>query len=133
MTDTWLPLNQYPGKPSFLTEPMYFHSKPVLTHRKPVLIKNNGDLIVAVAEWLIAQGHLSDSDCPISTRRAEYYYLVNTRPEHSDGSPMTSPRKLSNGLYIEGKHTSYEVLLRSEDLLKKFGEDPAQFGLSPNT
>ena len=93
-------------------------------------IKNNGDLVEAVAEWLIEQGHLSERDCPISTPRAEYYYLVNTRPVHSDGSPMVSPRQLSNGLYLEARHSSYEVMLRSEDLLKKFGEDPARLGLS---
>ena len=123
MTERWVSLDEYPEKPSFLTKPMYLHSKPVP-------IKNNGDLIEAVAEWLIARGHLSESDCPISSPQAEYYYLVNTSPEHSDGSPMVSPRRLSNGLYLQARHSSYEVMLRSIELLQKFGEDPARLGLS---
>ena len=123
MTERWGPLDKYTSSPSFQTKPMYLHSKPVL-------IKNNGDLIAAVAEWLIAQGHLSESDCPISTPQAEYYYLVHTRPVHSDGSDMDPARKLSNGLYLQPRHSSYEVMLRSVWLLKKFGEDPARLGLS---
>lgn len=124
MANEWLPLNQYKvGETLSRGKPMYLHTKPVL-------INSYSDLIEAVAEWLIEQGHLSESDCPISTPRAQYRYLVNTNPSHSNGSPMKPCRQLSNGLYLLVGHNDIYNLQRSKYLLKRFGEDPARLGLS---
>jgi len=70
-------------------------------------IRHGKDVLVQVAEWLIAQGKLklSGAQLPlVLTRkggRGARRCLINDNPAHPGGHAFKSPHQLSNGLYIE--------------------------------
>jgi len=79
---------------------------PAWEGRQPRRMKIGSDVfeirysneITNTAEWLIRNGKLKRSDCPIPIGRKRY--LINTEPKHSDGDSFIQPKLLSNGLYI---------------------------------
>ena len=86
------------------------------------------DLIEQTAEWLIREGRLSPSDCPVAVGGMRKKFLIHTDPKHRDGSKMTNKR-LSNGLFLDAHLASRRIAWLCELLVVKLGEDPSQFSV----
>ncbi len=83
-------------------------------------ISNTFEILVNTANWLIENGKLKPSDCPVEIGRG-IRYLINKEMKHKDGTAFYSPKKLLNGLWIE-KHASTAARIDlAKRLLKKFG------------
>jgi hypothetical protein len=82
-------------------------------------VKYSYEILTKTAEWLIRQGKLKASDCPVPTGRKRN--LVNTEARHRDGEEFTAPRELSNGLWIETNHSTAGCIGLARRLLKMFG------------
>ena len=89
-------------------------------------INNWADLVVEVANWLVQEGKLSRSDCPVSLGKARNY-MINTTPYQSEVKKFISARKLSDGMYINTVFNAKQKISNSSNLLKEFGEDPSRF------
>ena len=86
------------------------------------------DLIEQTAEWLIREGRLSPSDCPVAVGGMRKRFLIHTHPKHRDGSNMAHKR-LSNGLFLDANLASRRIAWLCELLVKKLGEDASQFNV----
>lgn len=82
-------------------------------------IRFSNDILVNTAEWLIRQGKLRKSDCPVVIGPKRN--LVNAEPKHRYGEPFRAPRKLSNGLYIELNYSAADCINKARVLLERFG------------
>jgi hypothetical protein len=82
-------------------------------------IKTFKDIIVNTAEWLIRTGRLSQSVVPIQI--GPKTYLVNTTRNNPEGKSMFSPKKLSNGMYVETNASSYDAERWARKMLSVFG------------
>ena len=78
-------------------------------------------ILVNTADWLIRKGKLKDSDIPLKITRGRRY-LINRKPEHSDGTGFFSYKTLSNGFYIMTNNSSFQHENYARRLLEKFGE-----------
>ncbi|MGI5819663.1 MAG: hypothetical protein ACOX9R_16385 [Armatimonadota bacterium] len=80
-----------------------------------------------VANWLVGQGKLSTTHCPVVvTRRSGQgadRCLINTTAEHLDGSAFRSPVELQNGLVIETHASRKELERYAQRLLEWAGID----------
>ena len=118
-TSRWVRLHEYRGEPSPV--------RLIYPYGKYVPLEGHADMLKAVAEWLVSQGRISASDCPVSSPRARTDCLVNTEPLHPDGRTMRQYRQLSNGLYLHTSHSSYQTRNHCIWMLKRFGDDPSRF------
>ena len=84
------------------------------------------DMWAAVAEWLITNGHLGRSDCPVKPPKAKTSCLLNTDPAHADGRPFSTSRK-AGGIYIYTNQSPYQVRIHSIELVKIAGLEPSGF------
>ena len=96
-----------------------------------ITLENTDDILPALCEWLIGQGHLTKESCPImQSKRAKISCLVNTQPRHvqrvSGSAKFRDPVELSNGLYLEND-LSGSIAQRCGYLLDRFGMDAADF------
>lgn len=82
-------------------------------------INNTYEILINISEWLIKNGKLKGSDCPISSGPKRY--LVNTKPIRKDGQPMRAPKPLSNGLYVETHWDEPVTINCAKNLLERFG------------
>lgn len=78
------------------------------------------EILVNTANWLIKNGKLKPSNCPIEVARGKRN-LINREPKHKDSDDFISPKKLSNGLYIETNHNKDNCIYYAKRLLEKFG------------
>lgn len=89
---------------------------------KVVSIRDGAQMLVEVAEWLIKIKRLPH--IPIPDKAGKKRYLINSTPNHPDGSTFLDVKNLSNGFYLT---TNYPNKIKLEiviDLLKKAGMDP---------
>ena len=91
-----------------------------------MFVRSWANLFSQIAEWLIREGFLTNSHCPFSMGRSSKY-LIHTEQIHASGRVFDSPRRLSNGLYIECNYSGKSIARLSGQLLTEFGQDPAQF------
>jgi predicted type IV restriction endonuclease len=110
-----------------LTEtPVEFVSQNKKTPQKMKLgdkvfeINNAYEILINTANWLIENGKIKPSDCPIKVVRGKRY-LINTQPKHEDGSNFRASKKLSNGLWIEVHYSTADCINHAKRLLKRFG------------
>ena len=92
-----------------------------------VLVRSWPDLLFQTADSLVKKGLIAKGDCPITTGGQKNRYMINTEPVSSRGTKFHSAKKLSNGLYIECNFSAKDTARVCEQLLSKFGQDPAQF------
>lgn len=78
------------------------------------------EVLVLVANWLVDQGNLTLSDCPINLSKGKKRYLVSSTPVHPTGKEFFSPVKLSNGLYLETHASTQRNIHLAHSLLKKY-------------
>ena len=81
-------------------------------------IRNSYEVLINTAEWLIKKGKLKRSDCPIKIGRKRY--LINTVPKHPHRDFIT-PKKLSNGLYVDINVSRAQAITSARRLLEMFG------------
>ena len=77
-----------------------------------------------VAEWHVSTGKLISDACPIWSGRSKY--IVNTDPQHSNGSAFNQPRRLANGLFVDTPYDAEGLLKSAKSLLWHFGKDAAE-------
>jgi len=82
-------------------------------------IRNSYEILITTANWLIKQGKLKPTDCPIGTGYKRN--LINKDPKHKFGENFRAPKKLSNGLWIEVHHSTAGCINNARRLLEKFG------------
>jgi hypothetical protein len=82
-------------------------------------IQNSYEILVNTANWLIKNGKLKLSDCPVGIGPKRY--LVNKEPKHKYGDDFRAPKKLSNGLWIETHYSTASCINYAKRLLEKFG------------
>ena len=91
-----------------------------------MFVRSWANLFSQTAEWLIREGFLAKDHCPFSMGRSSKY-LIHTEQIHASGRVFDSPRRLSNGLYIECNYSGKAIARMAGQLLAEFGQDPAQF------
>jgi len=83
-------------------------------------LRNSFEILVNTANWLIKNGRLRPSDCPVGIGRGKRN-LINKEPKHKYGSDFRAPKKLSNGLWIEAHYSTAGCINYAKRLLEKFG------------
>ena len=77
------------------------------------------EILCHTAEWLIKNGFLSASDCPIKFPGSKRF-LINSEPYHENGHEFFSPKQLSNGRYLEAHAGAESLINNAHKLLKRF-------------
>jgi len=83
-------------------------------------LRNSFEILVNTANWLIKNGKLRPSDCPVGIGRGKRN-LINKEPKHKYGDDFRAPKKLSNGLWIEAHYSTAGCIKYAKRLLEKFG------------
>jgi hypothetical protein len=83
-------------------------------------LRNSFEILVNTANWLIRNGRLKPSDCPVGTGGTKRY-LINKEPKHKYGGDFRAPKRLSNGLWIETHYSTARCINYAKRLLEKFG------------
>jgi len=83
-------------------------------------LRNSFEILVNTANWLIKNGKLKPSDCPVGIGRGKRN-LINKEPKHKYGGDFRAPKKLSNGLWIEAHGSTASLINYAKRLLEKFG------------
>jgi hypothetical protein len=83
-------------------------------------LHNSFEILVNTANWLIKNGRLKPSDCPVGIGRGKRN-LINKEPKHKYGSDFRAPKKLSNGWWIETHYSTAGCINYAKRLLEKFG------------
>lgn len=86
-------------------------------------LRNSFEILVNIANWLIKNGKLKPSDCPVGIGHGKRN-LVNKEPKHKYGDDFRAPKKLSNGLWIETHYSTASTINYAKRLLEKFGVSP---------
>lgn len=86
-------------------------------------LRNSYEILINTANWLIENGKLKSSDCPIGIGGGKRN-LVNKEPIHKYGDSFRAPKKLSNGLWIETHYSTASSINYAKRLLEKFGVLP---------
>jgi hypothetical protein len=82
-------------------------------------LRNSFEILVNTANWLIKNGKLKPSDCPVVAGPKRN--LINKEPKHKRGDNFRAPKKLSNGLWIETSYSTAGCIIFAKRLLEKFG------------
>ncbi len=83
-------------------------------------LRNSFEILVNTANWLIKNGKLKPSDCPVGIGRGKRN-LINREPKHKYGDGFRTPKRLSNGLWIETHYSTVGTINYTKRLLEKFG------------
>lgn len=86
-------------------------------------LHNSLEILVNAANWLIKNGKLKPLDCPVGIGRGKRY-LINKEPKHKYGDDFRSPKKLSNGLWIDTHGSTAAIINYTKRLLERFGVSP---------
>jgi hypothetical protein len=84
-------------------------------------LNDSYDILVNTANWLIKNGKLKSSDCPVTVGRMKDRYLISKESKHPKGNDFIAPKKLSNGLWIEAHYSTAMCKDYAKKLLEKFG------------
>jgi len=82
-------------------------------------IRNSYEILITTANWLIKQGKLKLTDCPVGIGYKRN--LINKEPKHKYGGDFRAPKKLSNGLWIDVHYSTAGCINTARRLLEKFG------------
>ena len=96
-----------------------------------VLITTWKAILVEVARWLISNNLLNASHCPIPVKDGSRRYLISaSNPTHGTGVPFrTDSHKVYriDGFYITANYGGEDLIKYTQRIIKKIGQDPAQF------
>jgi predicted type IV restriction endonuclease len=93
--------------------------------RTVIYIRHGYDVLVETANWLIKKGKLPK----IPYGRGRKRFLINTQPYHKDKSSFVSPKKLSNGMFIETNHSIQLAIKLAQKLMEDagYGQNAIEF------
>ena len=77
------------------------------------------EILVNTANWLIDNGHLKPSECPVKLTSRAKIYFINRMPERAPDLKFWRPQKLKNGLFIEADRSDIAIE-NAKKLLKKY-------------
>ena len=86
-------------------------------------------ILYSVVDWLLEEGLVSSSNCPVRLGRSEVPIIDTVRPAASFGRNKGGYRELPDGMYLRTKSNRHEVIENSKALLRQFGADPSSFRL----
>ena len=92
-----------------------------------ISVLNWAALLVETAEWLIRQGMLTEAVCPVKVGGMTSRYLIAVTANHPSRREFKNGKRLSNGLFLELHWASKAIARLCEQLVDKFGQDPALF------
>ena len=81
------------------------------------------EILVNTANWLIDNGHLKPSECPVKLTSRAKNYFINRTSERAPDLKFERPKKLKNGLFIEADRSDIAIE-NAQKLLKKYEYDP---------
>ena len=84
------------------------------------------DVLLGVVRWLTNKEMLNASHCPIKSRQSSTRCMVNTKPNHEDGSDFSLPGEV-NGLYIAQSTEHHHNLRIILAIIQRVSQDPSQF------
>ena len=94
-----------------------------------ISIENWTPVPVETVRWLMANGMLNESHCPILTNHSSNSrYCVHTQNVHKDGKPFGNPIEV-DGLYVDRIPNGPAAFGRTKTIIKHTGLDPAQFSV----
>ena len=79
------------------------------------------EVLLNTAEWLVKKGKIKRTDCPVEKGSNYEWYFINVDPIHQNGKDFYSPKKLSNGLYLETGYSAEMCIEMAYRLLEKCG------------
>ena len=85
--------------------------------------RNSYEILVNTANWLINNGRLKPSDCPVGIGRGRRN-LINKEPKHKYGDDFRAPKGLLKGLWIETHYSTAGCINYAKRLLEKFKFSP---------
>ena len=116
-------------KPKPLPSPIHYSQsttgRSVVLAGKHIPIIYARDVLIQTAEWLVGNGKIQPSACPIHLGKGGRY-LIHTRDQHSNGSPFAGPKTLSNGLFLESNFSARDARRQAFNLLRSFGYTPPE-------
>lgn len=86
-------------------------------------LRNSFEILINTSNWLIKNGKLKTSDCPVVIGRGKRC-LINRQAKHPDHSDFRAPKPLSNGLFIETHVGTKGAIDYAKRLLEKFRVSP---------
>ncbi len=63
------------------------------------------------AKWLIENNYITTKDLPVMLPSADFRYIINDKPVHSNGDRFRAPKLLKKGFFIE-LHASSKFIMR---------------------
>ena len=84
------------------------------------------EILTEIARWLVENGNLSESQCPILRGPRSKKSLVDIESVHSDGTSFFNFKSVGS-LYIDTHGNARTLINRSKYLIQHVGQDPAQF------
>lgn len=94
-----------------------------------VSVENWAPVPVETVRWLMSNGMLNASHCPIFTNHSSNTrYCVNTQNVHMDGTPFGNPVEVS-GLYVDRVPNGPAAFSRTKTIIDHAGQDPAKFSV----
>ncbi|MYA61567.1 MAG: hypothetical protein F4X94_03215 [Dehalococcoidia bacterium] len=89
-------------------------------------IKNWKSIIIEIVNWLINEGLLNQSHCPVTRPRARTRYIIHTSPTHPSGNQFVAAERVGP-LYIETNSGSTTIVNQARFTIEKVGQDPSLF------
>ena len=84
-------------------------------------IRNWRSILVESADWLVRNGHLTASHCPIN--EGSGWLFINSTPYKPNGRDFFSPREISGGIFLETNLSASDCIRFSRQLLSRFRID----------
>ena len=84
------------------------------------------EILTETARWLVENGNLSESQCPILRGPRSKKSLVDIESVHSDGTSFFNFKSVGS-LYIDTHGNAMTLINRSKYLIQYVNQDPAQF------
>ncbi len=119
--DGWEPLSEFNPEPK--TQPPTEIMFPDGSHASP---KRWYEILTEIARWLVENGNLSESQCPILRGPRSKKSLVDIESVHSDGTSFFNFKSVGS-LYIDTHGNAMTLINRSKYLIQHVDQDPAQF------
>ena len=122
-TNNWTSLAEFEAVPGTKPPPII-----MLPDGRERELKNWRLLLIEVGEWLVREGALTESDCPVIGSKRTFYY-ANVQPYHAYEKPFRTAHKLENSLFLAAHGSASALVNRSRALLEKLDQDPSQVWL----
>ena len=84
------------------------------------------DVLLGIVRWLTNKEMLDASHCPIKSRQSSPHCMLNTKPNHEDGTEFSLPGEV-NGLYIAQSTEHHNNLRIALAIIRRVSQDPSQF------